>query len=101
MRRSLITAAAIAALAPCFVASTAHADTEGCVSHAEFDNTYYGETVSHVATRFDIYGFYIDDTNSTFRRGYRTCWAPGVRQGVVVYSYDTGGAVNWYVRDAP
>lgn len=82
-------------------ATAATADTETCVTHAEFDATTTRETVNQIAARFDVYGFYLDDTANHFRRGYKTCWAPGVRQAVVVYSYDTMTSIDWYVRDAP
>lgn len=79
----------------------ARADTETCVGHTEYDNTEYGLSVDQIANRYDVYGVLIDDSDARFRRAYRTCWAPGERQVVVAYSYNDGGTVNWYVRDAP
>lgn len=100
MRRTIITLA-LAVAGVTAATAPAVADTENCVSLAEFDNTRHGESPVEVAQRFDVYGFIIEDEGANFRRGYRACWAPGVRQAVVVFSYDTGGAVNHYVRDAP
>lgn len=79
----------------------AFADTESCVSLAEYDNTVAGLSPVQVATRYDVYGVFIGDTDHRFKRAYRSCWAPGQRQAVVVYSYDDTESVNWYVRDAP
>lgn len=81
--------------------SPATADTETTcgVTHAEWDNMQSGLTVNQVYNRFDVYGIYLDDNQNTFRRGYRTCWAPGERQAVVVFSYNSGESVDWYIRD--
>ena len=83
------------------VTPRAGADTETCATHAEYDNNSTGETPVEVANRYDVYGWLIGDTASGdgFKRGYRTCWAPGERKIVVVYSYDTGGSYDWWVND--
>lgn len=85
--------AAIGSTAP------AAADTETCVGRTEFDNTERWSTPVQIANRYDVFGYFLDDTADSFRRGYRSCWAPGERRVVVVYSYDTGTSVDWYVRD--
>lgn len=74
-------------------------DTETCVSHGEFSNMELGLTQLQVANRFDIYGKYLDDTQTRFRRGYRTCWDPTNTQAVVVFSYASNESVDWYTRD--
>jgi hypothetical protein len=103
MNRVALAVLAVPAIAASVVIgpTTAAADTETkCgVTHAEWDNMQAGLTVNQVYNRFDVYGVYIDDTENRFRRGYRTCWAPGSVQAVVVFSYDTGESVNWYTRD--
>lgn len=80
-------------------APVATADTETCVSHVEVDNMERGLTVNQVYNRFDVYGTYLDDTANYFRRGYRSCWAPGERRVIVEFSYDSGESIDWYVRD--
>jgi hypothetical protein len=100
-RLALSTAALGLAASAALVApmSTALADTENCASRAEYDNLERGLTVNQVAARFDIYGAYDGDNDSGFRRAYRSCWAPGSREIVVKYSYNTGESVDWWVRD--
>jgi hypothetical protein len=77
----------------------AHADTANCASRGEYDNLRTGLEPYQVANRFDIYGWFIGDNATTFRRGYNPCWDEGDRKIVIVYSYDTQGSISWSVRD--
>lgn len=98
----LITAAVSLAAAAGFAviaAPPASADTETCVSRGEYDNLVTGLTVNQVYNRFDVYGIYIGDNENVFRRAYRPCWAPGEKQVVVAFSYNSGETVDWWVRD--
>ena len=85
-----------AALLP---ATPATADTPGCVSHVEYDNTEKYLSTQQIAGRYDTNGWYIGSGPERFRRGYDACWAPD-RIVVVWYSLTTGLSDDWDVRDA-
>lgn len=97
--RRVVMASVVAVLPAVVAVGPAQADTESCASHSEYDNLVTGLSVNQVYNRFDIYGYYLGDTQTYFKRGYKTCWAPGVRRIVVAYSYDTGNTINWWVED--
>jgi hypothetical protein len=95
----LLTAIMLLALTAVFSALPARADTPNCVSHSEFDNMTWGLTPAQVYNRFDVFGFYLGDTdNGEFKRGYDACWTDE-RRVVVWYSYNTNQSVDWAIRD--
>lgn len=79
--------------------AVAPSSTQACASHAEYNQLEYGMTVLDVANLFDEYGQYLGDTDTHFRYGYTTCWAPDTEQIVVSFSYDTGWSNNWWIKD--
>jgi hypothetical protein len=96
-----ILAAVFAVTALLAAAPPASADTEGCMSRNEYDHLQWGMTRIQVYDLFDIYGTYIGDSgnNGEYRVGYRSCWAPGERRGVLGFSYNTSGLEWWDIRD--
>jgi len=88
-------------LSAVFFALPVSADTPNCVSHTEYDNMTWGLTPAQVYNRFDVFGFYLGDTdNGEFKRGYDACWTDE-RRVVVWFSYDTNESVDWGIRDVP
>lgn len=91
----------VAALFLVPVAPVTLADTDNCVSHGEYDQLHGGMSVTQVYNLFDVYGVYDGDgPDNTFKRAYRSCWAPGERKVVVFFNYDSGNSVDWAIRDA-
>lgn len=79
-------------------ATPAVADTPGCVSRAEYDNTERFLSTGQIAGRYDTSGWYIGSGPDRFRRGYSSCWDYD-RIVVVWYSLNTGLSDDWDVRD--
>lgn len=79
--------------------TTAAADTQGCVSHGEYDNLVRYLSTSQVAARFDTNGTYDGGNDDVFRRVYPPCWTNS-REVVVRYSQTNGLTVSWDIRDS-
>lgn len=100
--KKLATSLAAAIVTGSFLLPTygAMGDTENCVTHAEYDRTENGLTPSDVELIYDVYGSYAGDNERGYWRQYRTCWAPGEREIIVRYSWNSGRSYDWLIRDA-
>lgn len=78
--------------------SDATADTPGCVSHVEYDNTERFLSTGQISGRYDTAGWYVGSGPERFRRAYETCWSDS-RVVIVWYSLNTGLSDDWDVRD--
>ncbi len=82
------------------VNNDASADTENCVTHAEYDQTDVFMNSATIESIYDVWGQKIDTPDpDTFARIYRTCWAPDTREVIVRYDDASGLSINWNVRD--
>ena len=100
LRRVVVPMLLAAPLALTSITAATAGDTPGCVDHDEFDNMVQGLGPGTVENRFDTDGWYIGDNDNVFKRGYRTCWAPGERKVVIGFDLDSALSKWWDVRDA-
>lgn len=86
----------IALLASLFVAVPAGADTPGCVSISEYNNTERYLSTQQIAGRYDTNGVYRSSDSDEFSRSYDACWSSS--RVVVWYSLNLGWSTRWDVR---
>ncbi len=71
-------------------ATSAHADTAGCVTKAEYRRADKGTKIRRAHRIFDTRGLFIDGGAGGFARGYRFCnrtqRATGTRRFTIIYA---------------
>lgn len=99
MKRTLVAAAALAALAPFATALPATADTENCTSRGEYDQLHDFMGLGEVRQLFDISGRDEGDSASGdyYRYSFKLCWTSDERAWLW-FSYDGLGLQKWVVR---
>lgn len=86
----------IALVASLFVAPSAGADTPGCVSVSEYNNTERYLSTQQIAGRYDTNGAYRSTDSDEFSRSYDACWTNS--RVVVWYTLSLGLSNRWDVR---
>lgn len=94
-----LAAAAVGAALTVVPAAPASADTENCVSHAEWDSaTGRALNPTQVEAIFDVYGVYAGENDRGYKRRYNLCdnWTDAV--GVIWFAWSDGDSYDWTLR---
>jgi hypothetical protein len=74
-------------------------DTETCASRGEYDQLTASMSTGSVSNLLDVDGWVSFTGDNSFRKSYRSCWAPGVEKIVIAYSNENGLSYDWWVTD--
>jgi hypothetical protein len=104
MRKGLVAGAAGVALlgGAGFIALASEdssSDTETCASRGEYDQLEMFWSTDHVSALLDVDGWVSFTGDNSFRKSYRSCWAPGVEKIVVSYDNGDGLSRDWWIAD--